>query len=84
MLITTMFIQLSEFMDNQLAKHCTVNFRLLVMDTSMHTQKPCSGGTIEVNHIVCISTTAVFGLVVQNRWRMLKFGEYFWAEPTAW
>ena len=44
-------------MDNQLAKHCTVNFRLLVMDTSMHTQKPCSGGTIELNHIVYISTT---------------------------
>ena len=35
----------------------TVNFRLLVMDTSMHTQKPCSGGTIELNHIVYISTT---------------------------
>ena len=27
------------------------------MDTSMHTQKPCSGGTIELNHIVYISTT---------------------------
>ena len=22
------------------------------MGTSMHTQKPCSGGTIELNHIV--------------------------------
>ena len=27
------------------------------MDTSMDTQKPCSGGTIELNHIVYISTT---------------------------
>jgi hypothetical protein len=32
--------------------NCRVNFRLLVMDTSMYTQKPCSGGTIELNHIV--------------------------------
>jgi hypothetical protein len=29
-----------------------VNFRLLVSDTSMHTQKPCGGGTTELNHIV--------------------------------
>jgi hypothetical protein len=29
----------------------------LLWDTSMHTQKPCSGGTIELNHIVYISTT---------------------------
>jgi hypothetical protein len=36
----------------------TVNFRLLAMDTSMHTQKPCSGGTKELiqNHIVYIPT----------------------------
>jgi hypothetical protein len=30
----------------------TVNFRVLAMDTAMHTQKPYSGGTIELNHIV--------------------------------
>jgi hypothetical protein len=27
------------------------------MDTSMYTQKPCSGGTIELNHTMYISTT---------------------------
>jgi hypothetical protein len=35
-------------------KPYTVYFRLLVMDTSMHTQKPC---TIELNHIVYMPTT---------------------------
>jgi hypothetical protein len=41
--------------------YSTVNFRLLVMDRSMHTQKPCGGGTIELNHIVNnISTTSSY------------------------
>jgi hypothetical protein len=33
----------------------------------MHTQKPCSGGTIELNHIVYIPTTAVYTIFALGR-----------------
>jgi hypothetical protein len=51
---------------NQPANLCkpTVNYRLLVMDTSMHTQKPCSGGTIELNHRLPIHWTLSHGFCV--------------------
>jgi hypothetical protein len=56
--ISGCFSERNGYIHNVAQFYCsTVNFRLLVMDTSMHTQKPCSGGTKELNHIVYISTT---------------------------